>query len=61
MTEEQRLRRNARARKQYNKNKEKAKARMRIYQQSDKFKQYSAEYREEHKVEKANYDNERRG
>ena len=56
MTEEQRLKRNARARKCYITNKEKALQRMRAYQQGDKFKEYSAAYRKENGMIKSEYD-----
>ena len=57
MTQEVRMQRiNARARKHYHANKEKALARMRVYQSGEKFKEYSAKYRSEHKGEKAAYD-----
>jgi len=51
---------NARARKHYHANKEKALARMRVYQEGEKFKEYSANYRSQHVEEKANYDNDYR-
>ena len=57
MTEEQRIKRNARARKCYITNKDKALMRMRAYQKGDKFKEYSASYRKDNIKGKAKYDN----
>tara|TARA_B110000908_G_C10247393_1_gene449652 strand:- start:416 stop:622 length:207 start_codon:yes stop_codon:yes gene_type:complete len=62
MTEEQRLKRNARARKHYQLNRAKALARMSVYKikNEEALKEYSKAYMKDHIRDKAVYDNEYR-